>query len=162
MKDNIDKIIQCYQKDRILCLDVGDKTIGISVSDMTWLIANPVTVIKRTSIKRDIDELKKIVDYYKPCLIIYGWPLETNGRTGKQCEKVSIFIEAIKDLFSILLVKWDERFSTKIANSVLIEADLSRSKRSKIIDKMASTYILQGALDFLNSQRNLKNTISDV
>lgn len=162
MKDNIEKIMQYYKSARILCLDIGDKTIGVSVSDITWLIASPLTVIRRTYIKKDIDELSKIVERYKPCAIIYGWPLETTGNPGAQCEKISFFVDVIKDLFNILLVKWDERFSTKIANSVLIEADLSRSKRSKIIDKMASTYILQGALDFLNTQRNLKDMISDL
>lgn len=144
-----------FDRGRILGLDIGDTTVGISVSDEMQMIASSVSVIRRTSLKRDFAELDKVVSRFRPIAVIYGWPLQTNGQIGSQCEKVEEFISNFEGICDLPLVRWDERFSTKITNNVLISADLSRNRRKKVIDKVAATYILQGALDFIrNARRN--------
>lgn len=142
------------RRGRLLGLDIGDKTVGVSISDALQMVASSVTIINRTSLRRDLATLDEIIKQQKPIAIIYGWPLQMNGEAGSQCEKVMQFIKAIEPIYEpIPLIEWDERFSTKVTNSVLIEADMSRKKRKSIIDKMAATYILQGALDLMNNLR---------
>lgn len=142
---------------RILCLDVGDKTVGVGVSDERQVIASSVSVIRRKSMAYDMSELEKIIKQLKPIAIVYGWPLQTDGSEGGQCEKVEEFIQYVEKQFDIPLMRWDERFSTKVTTSVLISADMSRKKRKDVIDKIAASYILQGVLDFLSNLRRMKN-----
>ena len=149
----IDEIARHNLRGRLLGLDVGDKRIGVSISDVSQLIATGVSVINRTSLVRDKAEIKKIIDGYNPIAIIFGWPVQPNGLPGLQCEKNQLLIEKIKEIFNGSIIPWDERFSSKVTEQVLIQADMSRSKRSKIIDKVAATYILQSALDFINYRR---------
>lgn len=144
-----------FDRGRILGLDIGDTTVGVSVSDEIQMIASSVSVIRRTSLKRDFAELGKVISQLGPVAIVYGWPLQTDGQIGSQCEKVEEFISNFEEICDLPLVRWDERFSTKTTDNVLISADLSRNKRKKVIDKVAATYILQGALDFIrNARRN--------
>lgn len=153
MRKNCRDFCNC-QKGRILGLDIGDKTIGISISDELQMVASSVTIINRTSAKRDLSTFEELIKQLKPIAILYGWPLQMNGIPGLQCEKVQEFINLIESIYpEIPLVEWDERFSTKVTDSVLIGADMSRKRRKSIIDKMAATYILQGALDLINNLR---------
>lgn len=128
-------------------LDVGDKTIGIAVSDARMTIASGVTTLIRG--KDDISRLIAVLNSYKIGLIVVGWPVQMNGIPGEQCKKVQKFIDDLTSFIDIPIVKWDERFSTKVVDSVLIEANLSRKKRKKYVDKIAATYILQGVLDYI-------------
>ena len=149
------------KRGRLLGLDIGDKTIGISVSDDLQMVASSVTIINRTSLKRDLSSLDEQIKMLKPIAIVYGWPLQMDGTPGSQCEKVQAFIEAIEPIYAdIPLIEWDERFSTKVTNSVLLDADMSRKRRKDIIDKMAATYILQGALDRITNLRRRKDAQS--
>ncbi len=135
----------------IVGLDVGDKTVGISVSDRRIKIASGVTTISRNGSKRDFLKVKESLNGYKIGCIIFGWPVQMNGQPGSQCEKILEFIEELKNYFEdIPFSYWDERLSTCAVTNVLLQADLSRKKRRKVVDKSASIYILQGALDFLN------------
>ena len=138
---------------RIIGLDVGDKTVGVCLSDDRQMIASSHSVINRTSIARDLSQLKSIIDSIKPIAIVYGWPLQTDGMPGSQCEKVDDFISKAEEIVDLPFVKFDERFSTKVITGVLLEADMSRGKRKKVVDKVAATYILQGALDLLGNLR---------
>lgn len=138
---------------RIIGLDVGDKTVGVSLSDDRQMIASSHSVINRTSITRDLSQLQAIVENIKPIAIIYGWPLQTDGNPGQQCEKVDDFISKAEEIFELPFVKFDERFSTKVITGVLLDADMSRGKRKKVVDKVAATYILQCALDLLGNLR---------
>ena len=138
---------------RIIGLDVGDKTIGVCLSDDRQMIASSHSVINRTSIARDLSQLKSIIDSIKPIAIVYGCPLQTDGTPGSQCEKVDDFVSKAEEVVDLPFVNFDGRFSTKVISGVLLEAAMSRGKRKKVVDKVAATYILQGALDFLGNLR---------
>lgn len=132
---------------RILGLDVGDRTIGVAISDPLGFTAQGITTIRRKSLQYDLDELKKICDEYSVELILSGLPKNMNGTIGPQGEKVLEFCEKVKEFLNLPIEMWDERLTTVAATRAMLEADLSRAKRRKIVDKMAATYILQGYLD---------------
>lgn len=134
---------------RILSLDVGDKTIGVAVSDPLGFTAQGLTTIRRKNTGYDIQELSKICTEYSVETIVCGLPKNMNGTIGIQGEKVLEFCEIIKQNIQIPLKMWDERLTTAAAHRAMLEADLSRAKRKKIVDKMAAVYILQGYLDSL-------------
>ncbi|MCY6356775.1 Holliday junction resolvase RuvX [Clostridium sp. ZS2-4] len=134
---------------RILGLDVGDKTIGVAVSDPLGFTAQGITTIRRRNIDYDIQELSKICAEYGVETIVCGLPKNMNGTIGVQGEKVIEFCEIIKQNIEMPLKMWDERLTTAAAHRAMLEADLSRAKRKKIVDKMAAVYILQGYLDSL-------------
>ncbi|OFI05422.1 putative holliday junction resolvase [Clostridium acetireducens DSM 10703] len=132
---------------RVLGLDIGDKTIGIAISDPLGYIAQGITTIRRTSDTKDIEELKSICNEYKVENIVAGLPKNMNGTLGPQSEKVISFCDLIKENINLPIIMWDERLTTVAANKAMLEADLSRAKRKKLVDKVAATYILQGYLD---------------
>lgn len=139
-------------------LDVGDKTIGVAISDRRIKISSGVTTISRNGSSQDCIKLKSILEKYAVGCIVFGWPVQMNGIPGSQCEKVLKFAEGLRNYFDIPFVYWDERLSTRAVDNVMIQADISRKKRKKVVDKNAAVYILQGTIDFLN--RNQKNTNS--
>ncbi|MDI6604156.1 MAG: Holliday junction resolvase RuvX [Thermoanaerobacteraceae bacterium] len=133
---------------RIIGLDLGDKTIGIAVSDPSGLIAQGMKTIRRTVENEDIEEIKKIVENFMVEEIVVGFPKNMNGSIGPQGEKVIRFVENLKKEISLPIFLWDERLTTVEANRMLIEkADVRRSKRKLVIDKVAATLILQSYLD---------------
>ena len=126
---------------RTMALDLGSKTIGVAVSDATGLIARGVETIRRQGTNKDIAQEE--VD-----TIVLGYPKNMNGTVGARAEISEIFAAALRQHFPALSVRlWDERLSTVAAEKVLIDADLRRSKRKKIIDMMAAVVILQNYLD---------------
>lgn len=135
---------------RVLGLDVGDKTIGVAISDPLGFTAQGIKTIIRKSKKADLEELKDICTQYGVETIIVGLPKNMNGTIGPQGEKVMRFCEYIKLNINLPLKLWDERLTTVAAHRAMLEADLSRAKRKKIVDKIAATYILQGYLDSLS------------
>lgn len=136
-------------KNRLLGLDVGDKTIGVSLSDLLWSLASPHLLIKRKNNISDLKEIEKICYDYNVTAIIIGYPLNMNGTEGPQSLKVRELSEKLLTLVTIPIYLWDERLSTVAVTKTLLEADMSRKKRSQVVDKMAATFILQGVLDFL-------------
>lgn len=128
--------------ERLMGLDVGDKTIGVAVSDLLMITAQGVTTIRRTSIKNDINELNKIIDEYKVTKIISGLPKMLDGTIGIQGEKVLSFIEKLKKHIDLPVDFEDERFTTSISERMLIDADVKRKKRKEVIDKLAAVQIL--------------------
>ena len=134
-------------KGRIMGLDVGDKTIGVSVSDLMGLTWQPVTSIKRGSNKNDIESLKEIIKEKQVIKIVSGLPKNMNGTLGPQGEKVLSFCEFLKEETKIEIEFFDERLSTVQAERSLLEGDISRQKRKKVIDMLAAVIILQGYLD---------------
>lgn len=133
---------------RILGLDIGDKTIGVAVSDLMGWTAQGIEVIKRTDENQDLQRLQQIVQQYEVESIVAGLPKNMNGTIGPQGEKVQHFAQKIKDTINLPLEFWDERLTTVAAEKLLIGADVSRGKRKKVIDKMAAGFILQGYLDY--------------
>lgn len=133
---------------RIMGLDVGDKTIGIAVSDALGWTAQGVETIRRTNIKEDLKRLEELVKEKEVHKMIVGLPKNMNGTLGPQGEKVLEFVEKLKKRFNTLeIILWDERLTTVAAERTLIGADVRREKRKQVIDMVAATYILQGYLD---------------
>lgn len=128
--------------DRLMGLDVGDKTIGVAVSDLLMITAQSVTTIKRTNIKNDINELKKLINEYQVTKIVLGIPKMLDGTIGIQGEKVLNFLEKMKRYIDLPVELEDERFTTTISERMLIEADVRRKKRKEVIDKLAAAQIL--------------------
>lgn len=132
---------------RILGLDVGDRTIGIAISDPLGMTAQGITTIRRKKLEYDIQELSKIIKEYGVETIVCGLPKNMNGTIGPQGEKVLEFVEILKEKFKLPIELWDERLTTMAAHRIMLEADMSREKRKKNVDKVAATFILQGYLD---------------
>lgn len=133
--------------ERIMGLDIGDKTIGVAISDPLLITAQGITTIKRESNKKDIDRLKDLIDEYNVNKIVIGLPKNMNNTIGPQGEKVLKFVDKLKGKIDINIVLEDERLTTVEAERVLLEGDVSRKNRKKHIDKVAATYILQNYLD---------------
>lgn len=137
---------------RALALDIGDKTIGVAASDLLGITAQGVETIRRTSNKDDLKRLGELLTQYEATTFVIGLPKNMDGSEGTRCELVKKFAAKICTAFpDVQQIFWDERLSTVAASRSLIEADLSRKKRKKVIDKMAAVYILQGWLDSIRS-----------
>jgi len=132
---------------RILALDVGTKTIGVAVSDELQISSNGVKTIQRKSRKSDLNELQEIIEEYKPTEIVVGLPYREDGSLSQRGQDIEEFSIKIGNRFKLPIIYVDESFSTVFAEKALIEGDMSRKKRKKIIDKMAAVVILQGYLD---------------
>ena len=132
---------------RILGLDKGTKTIGVAISDPLGWTAQGITTIRRKNYTNDMEAIKKICNEYSVETIVAGMPKNMNGTIGPSGEMVIEFCERLKEVVNIDIEFWDERLTTVAAHRAMLEADLSRSKRNKIVDKVAATYILQGYLD---------------
>ncbi len=136
-----------------LALDVGDKTIGVAVSDALNITAQGVTTIERIGIRKDTG---KVMDYVRELecdTVVIGLPKKLDGTDSPQTEKVYEFKKMLENkmrssgMADINIVYYDERLTTVMAEKVLIEADVSRRKRKQVIDKQAAVLILQGYLD---------------
>ena len=133
---------------RSMGLDVGDRTIGVAVSDLLALTAQGVEVIRRTSLQADFARLAVLCQEYEVGTIVVGLPKNMNGTLGPRGELVQEFAAQLQEqLPEAKIVFWDERLSTVAAEKALIEADVRRNKRRKVIDKMAAIIILQGWMD---------------
>lgn len=130
---------------RIMGLDFGERTIGVAVSDELLWTAQGVKTIRRS--KQELDELKELIRAYDVAEIVLGYPKNMNGTLGPRAEATTKFAQLLRDTFNLPVELWDERLSTVGAERSLLEADLSRSKRKQVIDKMAAVFILQGYLD---------------
>jgi putative holliday junction resolvase len=135
---------------RILGLDIGSKTIGVAISDPLGWTAQGITTIRRSKKEQDLEEIKKLCKEYSVETIVIGLPKNMNGSIGESGERVLEFSEQIKSFTGLQVEMWDERLTTVAAHKAMLEADLSRGKRKKIVDKIAAIYILQGYLDRLS------------
>jgi putative Holliday junction resolvase len=135
---------------RILGLDVGQKTIGVAVSDPLGFTAQGLTTIRRTNKEKDIQEIKNFCDQYDAKVILIGLPKNMNGTIGPSGEIIMAFGKLLEEELKLEVKFWDERLTTVAAHRAMLEADLSRNKRKKIVDKVASTFILQGYLDMIS------------
>lgn len=142
---------------RLLGLDVGSKTIGMAISDISQMIASPLKTFPRKTPpawNREREELEGIIKQYKVVGIVIGYPKNLNNTKGEAVERTEALGRRIENVSNIIY--WDERFSTIIAERAMLEGDLSRKKRAEKIDEMAATVILQGYLDFISNRRNNK------
>ncbi len=138
---------------RAIALDVGDKTIGVAISDPLMLTAQGLETIERIGIRKDADKVLKLIKEYECETVVVGLPLNLDGSDSVQTQKVRDFRTMLENkmrstaMKGIEVIYQDERFTTKIAESVLIDADVSRKKRKDVIDKQAAVIILQSYLD---------------
>ncbi|MFC3883031.1 Holliday junction resolvase RuvX [Bacillus songklensis] len=134
---------------RTLGLDVGTKTIGVAVSDaMGWTAQGLETIrVEENQTEQAIPRLKELIHTYEVDKLVVGLPKNMNGTIGPRGEACLQFAEQLKEALGLEVIMWDERLSTMAAERVLLEADVSRKKRKKVIDKMAAVMILQGFLD---------------
>ena len=134
----------------IVGLDLGDKTIGVAVSDTMHITATPLKTIRRASFEKDMAELKNILENRNIGGFVSGLPKQMNGEEGETAQAVRNFAQKLEERFHLPILFWDERLSSSAAENFLIkEFDLSRAKRKKVLDATAAAYILQGALDAL-------------
>lgn len=132
---------------RIGGLDVGSKTIGVALSDLMGWTAQPLEVIRRTSLERDFARLAEIARQHEVESWVVGMPRNMNGTYGPRAELTREFMAALTERLGLPVDSWDERMTTMAAERALLEADVSRAKRKQVIDKMAAQVILQGYLD---------------
>jgi hypothetical protein len=128
-------------------LDVGNKTIGVALSDPMFLLANGLETIKRKNASSDIERLREIINDNDVELIVVGLPKNMNNTIGPQAMRVMSFVDLIKKQVDIEIVYQDERMTTIQSEAVLIDMDVRRENRKKYIDKIAATFILQTYLD---------------
>jgi putative holliday junction resolvase len=137
---------------RIMGLDVGSKTVGIAISDELGWTAQGLKTLKIDEEKNKFgfDEIGQLIKEYGISHVVIGLPKNMNGSIGPRGEASKRYAEEIENQFSVSTILWDERLTTMAAERVLLEADVSRKKRKKVIDKMAAMMILQGYLDSKN------------
>jgi putative Holliday junction resolvase len=134
---------------RLIGLDVGEKTLGMALSDPGLVVASPIGTLRRAKFKADAAELFRIVDERGVGGLVIGLPVNMDGSEGPRCRSVRQFAANLLAIRDVPVAFWDERLSTAAVERFLIDADMTRRRRSQVVDKMAAAYILQGALDAL-------------
>jgi putative Holliday junction resolvase len=135
-------------------LDLGEKTIGVAVSDTGLMIASPLALIRKTKFTADAQALLTLMDGRGAGGIVIGLPINMDGTEGPRCQSVRAFGRHLLRLRELPIAFWDERLSSAAVNRMLIsEADTTRARRAKVVDKAAAAWILQGALDRLRDAR---------
>ena len=134
---------------RLLGLDVGTKTIGMALSDVTRSVATPYHTVRRTKFTEDAKAIEAAIEEHEIGAVVIGLPLNLDGSEGPRAQSTRAFARNLAARIAVPILFWDERLSTAAVERHLIEADASRKRRAEVIDRMAAAYILQGALDRL-------------
>jgi len=144
---------------RILGLDIGEKRIGVAMSDELCFTANSLEVIERKNNGEDINKIGDIVAKYNVTKIVVGLPKNMDGSLGPSGLEVKKYADKLQKTLGVEVDFWDERLTTVAAERTLLEADLSRKKRKKVIDKMAAAFILQNYLDYISKVDSRKELL---
>lgn len=142
--------------ERIIALDVGDRRIGLAISDALGWTAQGLTTLERKGMEKDMEFLKGLIQEHQVRTLVSGLPRNMNGTIGPQGEKVTVFMEALVTAlgdYECQVVFWDERLTSVAAHKAMLEGDLSRKKRKGHVDRLAAVLILQGYLDRLTAQK---------
>lgn len=134
---------------KLLGLDLGTKTIGVAIADAMRYSATPLETIKRTKFTQDAERLIELIGQNQIVGLVLGLPLNMDGSEGPRVQSTRAFARNLGQKITIPITFWDERLSTSAVTRMMIEADLRRDKRAEVVDKLAASYILQGALDRL-------------
>jgi putative Holliday junction resolvase len=135
-------------------LDLGEKTIGVAVSDIGLMIASPLALVRRAKFTADAEQLLKLMESRGAGGLVIGLPINMDGTEGPRCQSVRAFGRNLLRLKELPIAFWDERLSSAAVNRMLIdEADTTRARRAEVVDKTAAAWILQGALDRLRDAR---------
>lgn len=132
---------------RLIGIDAGTKTLGLALSDVTRTIASPLETIRRTKFKEDAARLLMLTTTHAVTGLVLGLPANLDGTEGPRAQATRALARNINQISALPILLWDERLTTAAAERMLIEADASRKRRAEVIDKLAATLILQGALD---------------
>lgn len=132
---------------RLFGIDLGTKTIGIAMSDVERSLATPLETIRRVKFTPDVEKLRALAQRFGVGGLVMGLPLNMDGTEGPRSQATRAFVRNMKPLLPLPVLFWDERLTTVAANRMLIEADTSRARRAELVDRVAASYILQGALD---------------
>jgi putative Holliday junction resolvase len=138
------------ERGRLIGLDVGTKTIGTALCDAMWTIASPADLIRRTKFSADKAALEALIERQAVRGIVIGLPLNLDGTDSPRTQSTRAFARNM-DVVGLPILMWDERWSTAAVTRTLIDADASRARRADLVDKLAASYILQGAIDRLAS-----------
>jgi putative holliday junction resolvase len=138
---------------RLLGIDLGEKTIGLALSDTLLTVATPMETLKRGKFTADAAKIETIVTAQNVGGMVLGLPLNMDGTTGPAAQAARAFGRNLANRFALPIVFWDERLSTAAVTRTLLDADASRKRRGEVVDKMAAAYILQGALERLRAMR---------
>lgn len=153
MSDNVKTLSELQtgltRNQRLMGLDLGSKTIGLSLSDVTLTVASPLETIRRTKFSKDVARLLELAAEHEIGGFVVGLPVNMDGSEGPAAQSARAFARNLQKLSSIPVAFWDERMSTAAVTRTLLEADASRARRAEVVDKMAAAYILQGALERL-------------
>ncbi len=133
---------------RYLGLDVGDVRIGVALSDETATLASGLDTIRRVGPRKDVKAVAVLVRLHEAGELVVGLPRRLDGEIGPQAQKVLAFMDELRSAVKVPVVPWDERFSSAVANQVLIEGDVSREGRKAVVDKVSAILILQNYLDY--------------
>ncbi len=133
---------------RLLGLDVGEKTIGLALSDVGRVIASPYDTIKRKKFSVDAASVFAVMEKEGVGGLVIGYPINMDGTEGRKCQSIRQFAKNLDGVQESALFLWDERLSTVLATNTLLEADLSRKRRAELVDKLAASSILQSFLDY--------------
>ncbi|CCG40760.1 Holliday junction resolvase RuvX [Magnetospirillum molischianum] len=144
-----DLLAQLGRDQRLLGLDLGTKTIGLALSDISRTVATPFDTLRRTKFTADADALFAVIDRHDVGGLVLGLPVEMDGAEGARCQSTRAFASNLLKRRDLPIAFWDERLSTAAVTRTLLEADSSRRRRAEVVDKMAAAYILQGLLDRL-------------
>ena len=136
-------------------LDLGSKTIGVAISDGLRAVATPLKTIKRTKFREEVEILFNLIAERDISGIILGLPKNMDGSEGPRCQSTRAFARNIIRFKDFPIAFWDERLSTVAAEKALLEADINRKRRSEVIDHVAASYILQGALDRISHDKTV-------
>ena len=145
---------------RHLGLDVGDKLIGVALSDETATLASGLETIRRVGPRKDVKAIAELVREHEVAEVVVGLPRKLDGSLGPQAQKVIAFMESLRAAVKVPVVPWDERFTSVVANQALIEGERSRRERKALVDKVSAILILQNYLDYrkLAEAEGRKNT----
>lgn len=138
---------------RLIGIDLGTKTIGLALSDVSRSIASPLETIRRTKFSADVKRLAELAARHGVGGLVVGLPLNMDGSEGPRAQATRAFVRNLATHLPLPVAFWDERLTTAAVTRTLLEADASRARRSDLVDKMAASYILQGALDRLATAR---------
>jgi putative holliday junction resolvase len=133
---------------RILGLDIGDRMIGVAVSDELGLTAQGVAVYQRSSLSADLAYFRRLVSQYDAEAVVVGLPKNMNGSLGRQAQKTLTFVDRLRQACTIPVVVWDERLTTRQAERMLLAGDASRKRRKQVRDQLAAQLMLQNYLEW--------------
>jgi putative Holliday junction resolvase len=145
-----DLIPHLARNQRLLGLDIGEKTIGLALSDVGRMIATPYKTIERSKFSKDAETLLSLTKEHNIGALVLGYPINMDGSEGPRCQSTRQFAKSLGEKINLPMLLTDERMSTMAVTRTMLDGDLSRARRAELVDKMAASYILQGVLDILS------------